>query len=578
MKAKTIMQIFLLTMASHVWAVMDYGDLDTQRFHQKWEQVESSFDGVWDTVDVSEFGVSPNEKTGVAHKFQDLLDGHTNKTVFFFPEGDYYFESNIRILIDRIRNDHVIIKGSGPSKTKFYFTGDLEYFTGLIVVEDKASFGDRNNPVQLAIAPKAGDSEIILESANNKLIPGRIICVKQDNDTLLMFPEADKDRAWYQKWLKGEADWGEESMGQFAKVKSVHGTKVVLEDPLGIDFSLHNNPRVSIYDSFGNEVGVEDLYIEHVIPSSKYVPGGTNDVFGIVFRFVENAYVKNVHSVNAARGHVMVEYTYNVSIVNNKFQGAKNYGVGGAGYGVAVQNRSSKTYIANNLFDHLRHSVVLKEGANHSVIAYNVSKNWAVLDNEVVDENGQKILAEADMSVHGFYSHNNLFEGNLCHNIFMADYWGPTGPGTVAFRNRTYGTDTLSGIWVDDFSHHESIIGNELPNKSKLVVTGGSKDVLVEGNLIGESVHWTSLSNSTKLPASLYLDNIPEFWVSSLPWPAFGPDVIPVDQTIRLPVQVFNESVLRITKPSNWRNQRTIQDLKNKHFNLIGRRLFLGDD
>lgn len=563
-------------MATQAIAVLNYGDLDSRRFPQKWGEVDASFNGVWDTVDVNQFGVTPDVKSGVAQRFQKILDDHSKRTVFFFPEGDYYFESNIRILIDRIRNDHVIIKGSGPSKTKFYFTGDLEYFTGLIVVEDKASFGDRNNPVKLAVAPKAGDTEIILSATNNKLIPGRIICVKQDNDTLLMFPEGDKDRAWYQKWLNGEADWGEESMGQFAKVKSVNGTKVVLEDPLGIDFSLSHNPRISIYDSFGNEVGVEDLYIEHVIPSSKYLPGGANDVFGIVFRFVENAYVKNVHSVNAARGHVMVEYTYNVSIVNNKFHGAKNYGVGGAGYGVAVQNRSSKTYIANNVFDHLRHSVVLKEGANHTVIAYNVSQNWAILDENVVDENGQKILAEADMSVHGFYSHNNLFEGNLCHNIFMADYWGPTGPGTVAFRNRTYGSDTLSGIWVDDFSHHESVIGNELPKMSKLIVTGGSNDVMVEGNLIGESVYWTSLPSSTKLPASLYLDEKPKFWVSSLPWPAYGPDVVPLDHNIRLPAQELNDSVMSISKPSKWQNKLR-HTIKRNRFDLIGRRQIMVD-
>lgn len=570
-RIKTLLSFLILGTASHVLAVTDFGDLDPKRFPQPWSEVKASFSGTWDTVDVSKHGITPNTGTGVASVFQKMLNEHSGRTVFYFPEGAYTFESNIRILLDRIRNDHVILKGAGPEKTKFLFTGDLEYFTGLIVVEDKASFGDRNNAISLASAPKAGDNTLQLTSPLKAIVPGRILCVKQDNDRALMFPDKDADRAWYQKWKNGEADWSDESMGQFVRVQSVNGNTVVLEDRLGLDFTAEHNPRISIYDSFGEEVGVEDLYIEHTIPQSRYKPDGTNDVFNFVFRFVAKAYVRNVHSVNAARGHVLAEYTYDVAVVDSYFERARNYGVGGAGYGVAVQNRSAKTYISNNVFDHLRHAVVLKEGANHTVVSYNVSKNWAILDPAVVDDQGNRIEAEADMSVHGFYSHNNLFEGNLCHNIFLADYWGPTGPGTVAFRNKTYGTDNLSGIWVDDFSHHESVIANELPGQSQLVVTGGSEDVWLEGNVVGSSVIWTNLAATTRLPASLYLNEKPEFWDATLLWPPFGPDVVNAGSRW-LPAQESSFSTSMQTIRSIPRTK--IQD--SSQFNLLGQSLKRG--
>jgi hypothetical protein len=562
--------ILVLGLACKRSFAVELAALDGERIYQKWEQIPAQFEGTWDTVNVHDYGIIPQNTTDNAAKLQQIIDAHDGNTVFYFPAGEYQLEAQIQILLNRVRNDHVVIQGAGPTQTKLLFTGDVPYFSGLITVEDKASFGDRNNPVALASTPSIKDTVIHLEQAHSKIIPGRILCIKQDNDTALVYPPADSNRAWYIKWKNGEADWADESMGQFVRVKAVQGTRVVLDKPLGFDFNQAMNPRVSVYDSFGSKVGVQDLYIEHIIPDNRYTPGGINDVFTIVFRFAQDCYVKNVHSKNAARGHVMAEYTYNVAIVNNVFERARRYGVGGAGYGVAVQNRSSNTYIANNVFDHLRHSVVLKEGANYTVIAYNHSKNWALLNPEVVDEDGNRIFAEADMSVHGFYSHNNLFEGNVCHNIFLADYWGPTGPGTTVFRNYTTGIDTLSGIWVDDFSHHQNVIGNEMPGASQLIVTGGSEDVLVEGNVLGNSVLWNSLPATSMLPPSLYLDQAPDFWDGQLQWPPFGPDVSN-NELQRIPSQKPDSAENELTISPAHSNPKPQFNSIKQQYDLLGR-------
>ncbi len=516
--------LYILLIVVQAIAV-DYAAIPPQRC-APWRAVVPSFSGFTDTVVVTDHGVHPDDTSGVGTRFQNLLDSHADPTVFLFPPGDYYFEKPIEILVNGRDNDQVIIKGAGPERTRLLFDCDIDYFKGLIWIEDKAGYGDRRRTIDLASAPAHGQRAITVVSDADEFTAGALVCVKQDNDPALMFPPADTARRWHRKWLDGQADWAAYSMGQFAVVADANGPDLTLETPLGIDFSADLHPRVSLYDNIARSVGVQDLAIEHIIDDSRYTPGGTNDVFGIVLRFARNCFVDNVHSFRTARGHVMVEYAHDVAIVNSRFVDARRYGTGGAGYGVCVQNRSSHVYIANNEFDHLRHSVVLKEGANHCVVAYNWSHDWAILDPAVVDGDGNRIDAEADMSIHGFYSHNNLFEGNLCHNIFYADYWGPTGPRTVAFRNRCMVGDTTHGIFVDDFSHHESIIGNVIGAPGRLWAHESCRDLLLEGNVVDGLTQWSQLSSESRLPPSLYLPDgtTPAFWPSGMPFPPFGPD------------------------------------------------------
>jgi len=473
----------------------DYKALPPDRFVPSWKEVLPFNSDSWNVVNVTEHGVSPGNTSGVAATVQNLIENGSDQTIYYFPPGDYYFEAPL-IFDDHDNDDditdHFIIRGAGPESTRFLFDCDVQYFKGLIMLEEGRGYYSRSNMIVSATTvPKAGDKVLYLDDSDNHfddILPGTLICVKQDNDPALMFPQGSSDRAWYQKWLDGQADWAEESMGQFCRVVSVSGNAVTIEEPLGVDFNASFNPRVSVFDQVAKKIGIEDLYIEHIIPDADYTPGGTNDAFDIVYRFSEDCYVNNVHSHNTARGHVIVEYSYNISIMNSRFGFARNYGTGGAGYGVAVQNRSSNVYIANNEFEHLRHAVVLKEGANHCVIGYNWSHNWAILNPEV------QIEAEADMSIHGFYSHNNLFEGNLCNNIFYADYWGPTGPNTVTFRNRFYGLDSLDGVYVDDYSHHQSVIANIIPSKASLWVHSSCDDVYVAANVVDGVTQWNTLT------------------------------------------------------------------------------------
>ncbi len=529
------------TLVSALFAI-DSKDIPTDRLVD-WKPAEITFpDASWDTVDVSTFGIKPGNalSDSISAKFRTALTAKGSaKRVFRFPEGTFTFESPILIgpTGDKwnavgVEANNFVILGAGPEKTKFLFDCNVDYFKGLIWIEHPSGYSVRNNPRELTVTPKAGDDTLAIQY-NGDIKAGDFIDVKSDNDSSVMFPLADTSRAWWAKYNAGgyDVEFGE-SFGQIARVKEVlSGNKVVIEPKLALNYNAALTPRASVFipTKSSRTIGIEGIYIEHVIDSSAYTPGEANDIFDIVIRFGSDIYVKNVESYNTARGHLIVEYSHNVSITNSKFSYAKNYGVGGAGYGVCIQNRSSRVSVENNEFKHLRHAVVLKEGANHCVIGYNWSHDWAMLDSAVGVE------AEADLSVHGMYSHSNLFEGNLCHNIWFADYWGPTGPKTTAFRNRVYGTNEKEGIAVDDFSHLSNVIGNSIPGIAKLTTDSTCDSLMFEGNVIGGTAVWNSLTSSAVLPASLYQESQPLWWNNACAWPTFGPDVSS-SETNQIPV------------------------------------------
>ncbi|MFP4015009.1 MAG: hypothetical protein ACLFVQ_13060, partial [Chitinispirillaceae bacterium] len=563
---------FLVFLTLQSTAAFDYKDLPGERFPE-WNAASVTFpDADWDTVDVTTLGINPGNalSDSISRKFMDILEAKgSDKRVYYFPEGTYTFEQPVLIGPDGYKSNwnatgvdvnNFVVMGAGPDKTRFLFDCDVTYFKALFWVEKPGGYYARNNPVNCTSVPMTGDNQVILSDAS-KASAGDFISIKSDNDPLLMFPEGDAEEAWYIKYIEnGYEEEFAESYGQISRITAVNGNTVSLSPPIGIDFRSELNPRATIYEpKRRNEfIGIQDLYIEHVIDSSRYSPGGTNDVFNIAFRFASDCFVKNVESFRTARGHVIVEYAHNVLITGSKFSYSRKYGVGGAGYGVCIQNRSSLVTVENNEFEHLRHSVVLKEGANHCVIAYNWSHDWAILDPEVTDEQGNRIEAEADISIHGLYSHNNLFEGNVCHNIFYADYWGPTGPRTTAFRNFTYGTDTLSGIFVDDYSHRENVIANVLPGQSRLYIDPSCEQSLSEGNVVNGNVQWNTLALSSSLPASLYLEGPPDFWKYDIPFPAFGPDVENAEQNV-IPVNrsEHNTVIRRPIEPTE-RNRTSI--------------------
>ncbi|MFZ9582123.1 MAG: T9SS type A sorting domain-containing protein, partial [Crocinitomicaceae bacterium] len=149
----------------------------------------------------------------------------------------------------------------------------------------------------------------------------------------------------------------------------------------------------------------------------------------------------------------------NSKVEKSYFHDAFEYGGGGRGYGVVMHFTTNECLIENNIFKHLRHSVLLQAGSNGNVTAFNHSLDpyWT---------NSNPLLAgnsAGELVIHGNYVYANLFEQNDVQNIVIDNSHGANGPYNTFLRNRA----SLYGIFFsDNTSPSQNFIGNEIPNTS----------------------------------------------------------------------------------------------------------------
>jgi len=119
-----------------------------------------------------------------------------------------------------------------------------------------------------------------------------------------------------------------------------------------------------------------------------------------------------------------------------------------------VETTSSECKIENNIFKHLRHSMILQAGANGNVFTYNYSTDpyW--------ETSYSPPNSAGDVVLHGNYPYRNLFEGNVVQNIVIDNSHGSNGPYNTFLRNRA----ALYGIFMSaDNSPSQNFLGNEIP-------------------------------------------------------------------------------------------------------------------
>jgi hypothetical protein len=154
-------------------------------------------------------------------------------------------------------------------------------------------------------------------------------------------------------------------------------------------------------------------------------------------------------------------------------------------------------------------------------VAYNYSKDTKQKDN------GKEYSWGPDISMHGHYAYMNLIEGNSVETLMISDFWGPTGPGNIYFRNfirdeydmgnkysRVYRLSTIK----------QNLIANSLSE-----ISGSYEDGTYEnfehGNVVrgrGETV-WDENTANHSLVNSYYLNAKPSFLGDK--WPLYGPKI-----------------------------------------------------
>ncbi|MBS0000896.1 MAG: hypothetical protein KFF73_18075 [Cyclobacteriaceae bacterium] len=438
---------------------------------------------------VVNYGADPTGKTDSHDAFALAIDKlPLTGGVVYVPEGTYLLNSTLSI-----NKSHVVLRGAGITTARL-----LSNVSGVSINVESDTEG---NWQKITGGHSLGSFQIEVENGSD-FTKGSFIEIQQKNDSAIMYTK----NTWIQRWA-------ENSVGQLLEIAEVNSNKLTLKTSLHHTFSKDLNPVVRPVNMVKN-VGIENLYIQKLIPANHTIS----------FNHTAYCWIKHVESYMTMRSHVRISASIGHEITECFFHNSYNYGGGGHGYGVECAHHASDVLVENNVFDSLRHAMMVQTGANGNVFAYNYSTNPVQGEPGSVLNSG---WVPPDISVHGHYPFMNLFEGNDVMEIGISDYWGPAGPGNTYLRNKVNG----DGILCYDHSHEQNLLGNyttALINTDKTCLR-----LLEHGNIINGEILWDDEIQEHTIPASCYLDTAPAFF-KGYDWPPFGPDA---EKGNKLPAQ-----------------------------------------
>ncbi len=389
----------------------------------------------------------------------------------------------------------VVLRGAGATKTHIRcdFSGTrhhsisiTEYDHGTHTpVTGGCSLGSTRIQVSVPSRFKAGDKAVI----------------QQLNDAGLMYTQPEWKSRWERSW---QTDWLRGAVGQVVRIKAVEGSTITLESPLHYDFKLSQEPTLSTTKLISG-VGIEDL---HLVRPNGTAPDWSHN---INMQSAERCWVRRIHSDYVCSHHVQINQCINIEIRDSYFHHGHKY-TGGKAYGVALFKHSTSCLIENNIFKHLRHSMSMVCGPNGNVWSCNYS-----MEPYAIHEG--RYYYSHDISVHGYYSFMNLFEGNIVQYVGVPDYWGPVG-STTFLRNRVQ----TKNLAIIDHSHNQNIVGNEFTSGSNRITEDSTVNgTLKHGNNENGTITWEPGLPQT-IPTSLYYTSKPP-WFGNHPFPDLGGDL-----------------------------------------------------
>ncbi len=282
-------------------------------------------------------------------------------------------------------------------------------------------------------------------------------------------------------------------------------------------------PQIRRFNRAVSNAGIENLRFSRVVAGTATM---RNNVPSVYFRFAVNSWVRGCEFTNIFGSAVSGDYCANIEITGNHMHHAYEFDGGGSGYGISLQYRSSEVLIENNIFERLRHSMLVQAGANGNVFGYNYSRDQ--YKDEGFFARGDFV---SDMTVHGNYAYANLFEGNCAAYGAMDSSHGMNGPHNTFFRNRARGTtpsgfvSTSYGLEItENLSSNQTFVGNE---------SGGNYNINKTGIFEYGNNHQGTIkpAGTEALPdISYYLGNcvtstppMPAWWNIDQTLPVYGP-------------------------------------------------------
>lgn len=429
------------------------------------------------TVNVMDFGAQANgisdDKAAINNA---ILSLNGRNGVVYLPAGTYFLQSGLSL------PDSVTLIGDGSELTHLKINSVDDCFD---------ISGSCSNIFTNIISGFEKNSSIIQVKKPALFAIGDYVEIRQTNGT----------------WDTKPSSWTNKVIGQITKIVDIEGDKLELEDKLRISFEANLYPEIQKIIP-KKQVRIENLSIERV---NKSMDATSNN---FQFYYAVNCLISGVESNKSHGSHAKISLSSNIEITGSYFHHAYMYdGAGTKGYGVVLDTHSGLCLVSNNIFRHLRHAMMTKDGANGNVFAYNYSsevyRNGA---NEFPSDFG------GDISLHGHYSFANLFEGNIVQNLIIDEYWGPSGPYNTFFRNRM----ERYGIYMSTTATNTSnFVGNETVGSFPY----GFYAIRGQGNFVfGNNRNGVITPANTQLltDSSYYYKTIPSFWDIPDKWPSIG--------------------------------------------------------
>ena len=439
-------------------------------------------------VNVRDFGATGNGSTDDSSAIQAAINSAPNPAVIFFPTGTYRLQSRLTL------KSGLVLRGEGYRLTHL----ECLNTSGCITLAGAATGGLVN--IQSGLAK---DSNQIVVSNAAGFTVGRGGEIQQDD----LAPPA--------------ASWGANYVGQMVKIVAINGNTLTIDPPLHIDYSSGANPRIRPI-RYIEQVGIEDLHI-------KRLSSGSEGESNITLSMATDCWIRRIESEWSEKYHLAVNQSLYLEIRDSYIHHAYYRGDGGQGYGVSLGRHVTSVLVENNIFNELRHAMIMQIGTNGCVFGYNYAqRNYS-------DDGWDK----TSICLHGHYPFMNLFEGNIVGWAGLDDVWGPNGPDNTLFRNRVVGTDRhqnfgqYRGIWLNGFRGSQYMIGNEINTIGSQTMgqdgiyipsdaNGNPAEVVTHGNNVRGTLGWDPAWPQT-LPASYYLSAKPDFY-GALEWPSIGGD------------------------------------------------------
>jgi hypothetical protein len=334
-----------------------------------------------------------------------------------FPAGNFLFNNTIEL------SNNLVLKGDGAEESMF--TMDLEGSGHAFSIRGQSISGDTSAIVE----PSAKDSEfMIVADASNFSNGDWIKTIQLDSDLVT-------------------SSWAVGTIGQITRVRSVSNDTIFLASPLRMNYDIAREPHIVKIIPAEN-IGLECLKILRIDDTA---PQQSSNIY---YAYAVNCWISGIESENCTFSHIQTNFSSNLQVSKSYFHHAFGYGGGGRAYGVMLQLTSNECLVEDNIFEHLRHSMIVQAGANGNVFSYNYSFDpfWESTPSNTA----------GDVVLHGNFVYANLFEQNICQNIVIDNSHGPNGPFNTMLRNRAEGY----GIFFSATnSPEQNFLGNEITNR-----------------------------------------------------------------------------------------------------------------